>query len=178
MAEEVKTTTVAVAPKTEQQLLDELGKAYAKKDFAEVRKIASELAKFQKETEKAEEAAKEAALVKMTAEVKAVLDKALAPLIASKRLDKADGVWYANDFGEKLTSCRLSKGKATHKGGGGGGKKFDVSTDDLLKQFGGSPFKVEGKDTAQTIKAAYDSNTDGNFRYKIRTQLLKLAGKS
>jgi len=110
---------------------------------------------------------------KVEARVLAVLTKALQPLVDAKELDKADGVWFTWDFGDKLQSCRIMKSSAKKAsgGGGGGGKKFDISTDDLLKSHGAEVYK-DGK----TFQQAWDEDPDKNKRYAIRNALLKVNG--
>lgn len=161
-------------PKTEAELMAEMDKALKSKDFKAVSKVSAELVKFQKDKESAEIAAKEKKLEGMTDKVKVTIQKALQKMVESGELDEADGIWYTNDFGEKLVTCRLMKTQAkarTSGGGGGGGKKFSVSTDELLEKFGGEAYK-DGK----SFKEAWDSNTDKNFRYAIRESLLKKGG--
>ncbi len=175
-AEPVTPAPVAeVPPKTEAQLLQEMAVATKSGDFKAVAKVATELVKFQKAKEQAEIDAKVKAVEAITSEVKATIESALKKLIDSGKLDKADGVWYSNDFGEKLTTCRLLKSVAKApraSGGGGGGKKFATSTSDLMAKYGNQEYK-DGK----TFNAAWESNTDKNFRYAIREALLKLDGQ-
>ena len=54
---------------------------------------------------------------------------------------------------------------------GGGGKKFDISTDDMLSRHGQNEYK-----DGLTFQQAYESSTDKNWRYAIRQKLLKLEG--
>jgi hypothetical protein len=176
MVEEIKNGAMAVEakPKTETELMADMQKAVKSGDYKMVAKVASELVKFQKEKEQRELEAKQKVLADKTIKVKAKLDKAVEAMIATGELDQADGIWYANDFGEKLVSCRLIKTApraAGKTGGGGGGKKFSVSTTELLEKFG----KDEYKD-GQTFQAAWDANTDKNWRYAIREALLKKNG--
>jgi len=114
-------TTVVEQPKTEQQLMQEMQAAVKSGDYKSVAKVAGELVKFQKAKEQLELEAKQKVLETKTLAVKAAITKALDRLISSGELDQADGIWYANDFGEKLVSCRLSKVAAKAKSGGGGG---------------------------------------------------------
>lgn len=161
---------------TEADLLKQMQEATKSGDFKQVAKVAQELVKFQKAREQAEHDAKVKALEAITDSVKSAIDKVVNQMIQDGKLNMADGVWYVNDFGEKLTSCRLMKGQAkaagTGKtGGGGGGKKFAVETSELLEKFGSQEYK-----DGQTFQAAWDSNTDKNWRYAIREKLLKLGG--
>lgn len=160
-------------PKTEAELKAELDKAYKSGDWKAISKVAGEIAKFEKDKEAEARAKLEKELETLTAEIKTAIDKAVQPFIDSKKLDSADGIWYDRDFGDKLTSCRVTK-KAVRKssGGGGGGKKFDVSTEDLLKKYGDKEYK-DGK----TYQAVHDGSTDRNVRYQVRLALLKLDGQ-
>jgi hypothetical protein len=177
MAEDIKGTPVAVAekPKTEAELMADMMAAVKSGDYKAVAKVASELVKFQKAKEQAELEAKQKVLAEKTIKIKAAIDKAVEKLIQSGELDAADGIWYTNDFGEKLVTCRLikvmTKTKTTTGGGGGGGKKFSVSTTELLEKFGSQEYK-----DGQTFQAAWDANTDKNWRYAIREALLKKDG--
>lgn len=171
MADEVKEQPKA---KTEAELMAEMDKALKSKDFKAVSKVSAELVKFQKEKEAVELAAKQKVLEGKTEKVKVAIQKALQKMVEAGELDDADGIWYANDFGEKLVTVRLLKVQAkqrTSGGGGGGGKKFSVSTDELLEKFGGEVYK-DGK----TYKECWESNTDKNYRYAIRESLLKKGG--
>jgi len=168
-----QTTTAQVS---EAELLKQMQEATKSGDFKQVAKVASELVKFQKAKEQAELEAKQKALAEVTETVKAAIDKVVNGLIDSGKLDMADGVWYTNDFGDKLTTCRLMKGQAKAKssggnGGGGGGKKFDVDTTDLLEKFGNQEYK-----DGVTFNQAWEADTDKNKRYAIREKLLKLGG--
>ena len=167
-------TTVVEQPKTEQQLMQEMQAALKSGDYKSVHKGAGELVKFQKAKEQLELEAKQKVLETKTLAVKAAITKALDRLISSGELDQADGIWYANDFGEKLVSCRLSKvaPKAKSVGGGGGtGKKFITTTVDMLAKHGNTEYKDR-----KTFKQAWDENTDKNWRYAIREALLKKEG--
>ncbi|MBU2051349.1 MAG: hypothetical protein KKH61_20570 [Gammaproteobacteria bacterium] len=168
-------SAVADIPKTEVQLMADMQAAVKSGDYKMVAKVASELVKFQKAKEQADMDAKLQALKLIEESVKTAIVKALQPIIDSKKLDAADGVWFGMDFGEKLTTLRLMKSspkaKGTGGGGGGAGKKFSVSTTELLEKFGSTEYK-----DGQTYQAAYDSNTDKNWRYAIRESLLKKNG--
>ena len=162
-------------PPTEASLMAEMQKAIASGDYKLVAKVASQLVTFQKSKEAAELAAKQQAAAAMTERVKATIQAALAPMVEAGELDSADGIWYTQDFGEKLITCRLLKAapKAERKAGtpGGTGKKFAMSTTDLMAKHGGEVYK-----DGQTFQAAWDSNSDKNFRYAIREALLKAEG--
>lgn len=161
------------APATEADLMAQLDTAMKSGNFKAVAKVASAVDKLRIAQEQAEQKAKEAVLAGITDKVKTIIAKALKPMVDAGELDQADGIWYSNDFGEKLVTCRLVKSapRKAGGGGGGGGKRFAVSTNDLLAKFGEQEHK-DGISLAQ----AYESNTDGNFRYAIRQKLLKLGG--
>ena len=127
-----------------------------------------------KAVEKAELDAKRAVLDGMCEVVKDGISRVVKMLIDAGKLDAADGIWYSYDFGEQAPTVRLLKStaRAPRAGGGGTGKKFDVSTDAMLAKYGTEPYK----DSGQTFQQAYESNTDKNFRYAIRQALLKKEG--
>lgn len=176
MADDAK----AVAPeaaaeeaKTKDQLLAEMKSAVDKGDWKGVAKISTAIAKTVAAEEKAELEAKQAAVGKLTDKVKAAFDAVAKKIVDSGELDAADGIWYANDFGEKLTTCRLLKSQPKAKGtGGGGGKKVDITTTALLEKHG----HLQMGDSGKTYQQAFDEDTGGNARYKIRMKLLKVAG--
>lgn len=165
-------------PATEAELMASMDKAIKSGDYRAVAKVATDIAKVQKTKETAELEAKQAALASLTIEVKAIIEKAVKPMVDAGKLDKADGIWYSYDFGEKLTACRLMKSapKArTSTSGGGGGKKFDVNTtpgSELFEKFKGEQYKESG----MTVQQAWDSDADKNKRYAIRQWLLKKGG--
>jgi len=172
-------TTPAKAPevvRSEEEILSELQTAVSAKDFAKVKALSTELAKQQKAVEDVAKEQAKARIGDITAKVKAELDKTAAKLL--KYLPEADvavmsGIWYVNDFGESLTSCRVTKTAPKSTGGSGGGKSFAISTNDLLSEFGDVVMVAE---TGQTYRQAHEASTDGNSRYKVRTKLLKLKG--
>ena len=172
-------TTQAVAEQpaeqpTEEQLIAQMNEATKSGDFKAVAKVAQELVKFQKAKEAAELAAKQAALEGVTKEVGDAILKAIKPFVDGGKLDIADGIWFTMDFGDKSQSIRLMKNqakKASGGNGGGKGKKFDVDTTELLERFGSDDYK-----DGMTYAQAWESNTDKNWRYGIRTSLLKKAG--
>lgn len=165
---------VAEEAKTKEQLLADMKKAMDAGDWKAVSKVSTAIAKTVAVEEKKELEVKQAAVGKLTDKVKAAFDAVAKRLIDSKELDAADGIWYANDFGEALTTCRLLKSQPKPKGGGGGGggKKVDITTTDLLAKHG----HLQMGDSGKTYQQAYDEDTDGNSRYKVRTKLLKVAG--
>ncbi len=158
---------------TEDELMAELKKALDSKDFKAVAAASRKLDSAVKTKEKAELEVKRAALDAITDEVKGAISKAVKALVDSGKLDAADGIWYSYDFGEQAPTVRLMKSapRATRTGGGGGGKKFDVSTDEMLGRHGSEQYK-----DGITFQQAYESSTDKNSRYAIRMKLLKLEG--
>ncbi len=158
---------------TEDQLMAELQKALDGKDYKTVAAISRKIDSAVKAKEKAELDVKRAALDAMIEEVKGAITKAVKGLVDSGKLDAADGIWYSYDFGEQAPTVRLMKSapRATRTGGGGGGKKFDVSTDEMLSRHGSEQYK-----DGITFQQAYESSTDKNSRYAIRMKLLKLEG--
>ncbi len=160
--------------KTKAELIAEMKAAANSGNWKAVSKVSTEIGKMVAAEEKTEADKKTAVRDKMTEKVKAVIDKVLQPLIDAKELDDADGVWYVQDFGEALTSCRLVK-TATRKAGtgGGAGRKFSNTTNELVAQYGD---KMMG-DSGKTFKEAYaEAGTDGNKRYAVRVKILAFAG--
>ena len=140
-------------------------------DFKAVAKISRQIDSMQRAAEKAELDAKRAALEGMSQLVKGAINEAVAGLIADGQLDAADGIWYAYDFGDTEATVRLTKTATRTRTGGGTGKKFDISTEDMLGRHGLEDYK-----DGMNFRQAYDSNTDKNRRYAIRQKLLKLEG--
>jgi len=189
----VATTPVPVKeyePTEEQK--KQLAEALAKGDFKTVttisKAIASEQAKVEKskrEAGKGEEEQKKQLLIATTLAMK---DRIVELIKRSKdtdnadyllNMDKADCVVFKWNFtdADNLVECKLFKSAARPAGtkstGGGAGKKYFVRTEELLAKYGEYIFKEE---TGQTFKEAWDSNSDGNWRYGIRVKLLKLEG--
>ncbi len=163
--------------KTQEELQVEIKSAVDAGDWAQVKRISGEIAKLVKSEEKTERDAKLAAVAELTETVKSEFEK-----LVTKLLDKygdmvsCDGVWFSKDFGDQSSSCRLLKSqpKARTGGGGGAGKKFSVTTKELLDRYGDQP----NGETGVSLKDAYEATTDGNKRYNIRVKLLKLANIS
>ena len=176
MAKEAKENTANVAPTPEQptkeSLMAELQNALSSGDYKAVASVSRKIDQIERQAEKAELETKRAELEAMSDSVKDAIMAAVEPLVVSGQLDKADGIWFTYDFGEQAPTVRLMKTTTrTRTGGGGTGKKFDVSTDDMLSKHGSEVYK-----DGMTFKEAYDSNTDKNWRYAIRQKLLKLEG--
>ena len=157
----------------------DLDKAYKAGDFAAMATLSREMSKLLGGAEKAQKEAKTLALVEKAKTVKAILDSALKSFIDKGELDTADGVWYVYDFGDKMSQIRLTK-TAVRKSGEGrtttsqGAKVYDRSTEEMLKDYGDMSFKVDGKDTEETLNQHYASSTDKNSRFGVRKQLIKL----
>ena len=173
MVEPQATVAVEEQPKDEATLMAEMNKAVASGDYKAVAKVAQELVKAQKAKETAESAARTAVLDAKTGVVKDTIVKALQKMIDAKELDDADGIWFTFDFGEKEPTCRLMRTavKRTGGGGGGAGKKFSISTTEMLTKYGSDEYK-----DGMTYQSAWELNTDKNWRYAIRESLLKKAG--
>jgi len=179
---------------TADQLLAAIGEAWAKKDM----KLMAVLAKLHTKAEAAAEAAKRAEiqtkLAGLTAEVQAAFDKVATRLRDSGKYDGADGFWYAMDFGEKLTTCRITKAakaaKASGEAGTAGKSSYvanPAKSSDLLAQVGGHVMFAEAATVTidkveQTVPAgmtfqqAYDHSQNGGWRNRVRMALLKEAG--
>lgn len=158
---------------TEAELMAQLESAFKQGDYKLIATISRKIDQLERAKEKAEADAKVAVLKVLGDKVGGSIMVAVQPLIDSGELDKADGIWFSYDFGEKTPVVRLMKTaqKAVRTGGGGTGKKFDVSTETLLEKYGTQEYK-----DGMTFQQAYESSTDKNWRYGIRTKLLKLEG--
>ena len=164
---------VAVAtPPTEAELMAELDKALKSKDFKAVAAASRKLDQAVKVKEAAELEAKRKALDLMIDAVKQAIVKAIRPLVDSKKLDAAEGIWFSHDFGEEAPTVRLMKSAPKARvAGKGGGKKFDISTDEMLAKYGSQEYK-----DGISLRQAYESTTDKNARFQIRKTLLKKEG--
>jgi len=142
-------------------------------DYKAVAALSRKFDTVDKAKEKAELDAKRQALDAMKGKVEAAISKAIKPIVDAGGLDAADGIWYSYDFGEEAPVVRLMKSapKANRSTGGGGGKKFDISTEDMLSRHGSEEYK-----DGINFQQAWESSTDKNWRYAIRTKLLKLEG--
>ena len=173
MSEDKTQPQVEIQP-TDQELMELLKAALTAGNFKDVAAISRKIDNLSKANEKAEIAAKLAALEKVKGKVEAAINKAIKPIIDSGELDAADGIWYSYNFEEQTPTLRLTKTAARAvkaAGGGGTGRNFDVSTNDLLSKYGSEEFK-----DGLTFQQAYESSTEKNWRYAIRTKLLKKDG--
>ena len=168
---------VVEEPQTKDELLAEMKVATDAGDWRAVSKISSKIAKLVATEEKAEKDLKLEKLVGVTADIKGKIAKVVTKFVADlpqEILEIMDGVWYSQDFESTETACKVTKGAVRKSGGGGGGKNFAITTAELLKQHGTDLMK----DSNKSYQEAYDEDTGGNSRYKIRVKLLKLAGIS
>jgi hypothetical protein len=160
---------------TKEQLLSEMEAAMAAEvvDWKLVSSVSGKIAKLAAAEEKAERDALVQMLAAVEADVKAIIEDALEDFNFP---EQADGVWFAWDFGEGVTSCRLLKGTVAAKvktPGSGSGKKYKISTAELVALHG----DIVKEGTGETFRALYEGNTNGNYRYyQIRVPLLKASG--
>jgi len=219
MVDEVKKEAIVAEVLTIEQIQEKMGLATAAKDWKLVSKLAQSLVKAEADQKALELKLKQDALVAVTGSVGKLFDTLVGFLVGGNapdatevdsfadailalngtELDKADGVWYMQEFGnENGKSIRLMKGavkeKAVKAAGDGttkapsaSGKKFNVTTEELITEVGEASVFGDGQNgtvkaasayTGQTIKAAYDSSTDKNWRYGIRTALLKATNRA
>jgi len=186
---------------TMEELLEAIGKAYSAKPPQ--MKLMGQLSKLytkkEAEAEKAKKDALLAELIAVTQEALSELTATVDVMVEEGKLDGAEGVWFAYDFGaikEKgiNPSCKLIKGSKRAAGEGGGGSAGKSSyvanpakSADLLAQVGSHVMFEE--DTEVTIdkvtqsmpagctfKEAYDYSTNGGWRNRCRMALLKEAG--
>lgn len=134
------------------------------------------LTKQANELEKAEDAAKASRRAQESEAFKSLVGEAgkeLAKLTkAADELGiKKFGVVVSQNAEGKWTTDVVAGAKA-RTGGGGGGKRFSVSTEEMLKKHGSH--KPENWD--MTLQQKYDSTKDGNSRYAVRKVCLKLEG--
>ena len=171
-----------IEPTAEQK--QQLAEALANGDYKTVTAISKAIAAEQGKAEKAkrEEAKKQdeekrKLLEDTTTLVKADLIEHIRMLIDTvPNMDKADLVsfkWVIADDPE-TAECKLFKAASRPAGkreGGGGGKKYGVDTKDLLEKYGDDEYK-----DGQTFKQAWEADSSGNARYKVRVALLKKDG--
>lgn len=161
--------------KSQKSLLEEMKAATQKNDWKSVSKISSEIAKLVATQEKLERDKKLEAVVGLTDKVKTAIDKVIVPMIDAKELDVCDGVWYSRDFGSTEVTCKLIKGGRNQSGGGGAGKKFSITTKELLEKYGDEVL-TSGDHQGKTFNQVFKDEEDGNLRYTMRVKLLKMDG--
>ena len=182
MSSNVTPVAPVSAEPTQEQLKEQLQVALASNDWKAVTKISGVIAKQQVAVERAEREAKEAEVIQLCEFVKDVIDEALKDFIADGTLDKADGVWYSYNFGDKASSIRLLAKQTVSKSTGGGGsatKKFAITTESMVAKYGSEPYTVNFKDGTSyngTVAEYYEQYKDGNARYQLRMKLLKKEG--
>jgi len=155
--------------------------AVASRDMALVKRLAGEIDKRDKVAEREHLDANKELIVELALKVKSKLIETSKKFEADiKELvgnDKAR-VKFEYDFANELdTTIAISKGPiagARRASGGGTPQRYEKGTPGMLAEFGEQPFKKDGEDSGMTLQEAWNSNTDGNFRYKIRQQLVKL----
>ena len=162
---------------TKSELMELMSIAMSKNNFKSVAKIASKIAKMARDEENDELEIKRALIAGVTLSVKQAVDKVVGKMINDNKLDNEliEGVFYVHDFGTTESTCRLTKTKIrsprTSGGGGGAGKRIDVSTTVLLEKYGAEEYK-----DGVSFNDAHETSTDKNVRYAIRKQLLKKDG--
>ena len=158
-------------------------------DLKVVREVSRQLESAEKAKAEVERKAVMKVIDDLTKKVKGLLDKVVEVLKEKGELDKVDGVWYAADFGNASTSCRLLKSTPRAKSEGKGQGSYisrPEKTTDLLNLVGGAVMfekdtvvtidKVEVvMKTGTTFKAAHDYSTNGGWRNSVRMALLKEA---
>jgi hypothetical protein len=209
-----------VAKTLEEQIAEleaKVTEAAVAKDYKQVGKLAQQLNKLQSDSKAQEQKVKQDALVAITGKIGELFNQMVKFLTSGQsadatevdefankllelegtELDKADGVWYSNDFGAEsghATSIRLMKGATKAKepkapgekavSTGGGVQKYSVKTEELLSELGdmvlgngeGGTIKAPEAYAGKTVKQAQDESTDKNYRYQLRVALLKYKG--
>ena len=202
---------VKVEAPTIEQLQAQITDAATNKDYKLVSKLAQQLVKTEADVKAKELKAKQDALAAITGEVGKLFNSLVGMLtsgqavdfetatnfqekieaIKGTELDAADGVWYSNDFGVEsghAVNIKLMKGSTKaasgerKSSGGGVGKKFDVTTEEMIAEVGEDAVFGDGTNgsikagsayAGLTTKEAWDKSSDKNWRYTMRTYLLK-----
>ena len=178
VAEEQPEATPTPAPVlTEDEMKAKVQSLMAAGDFNAAKALLTNLAKGQKDKDKAELEAKQAALKEVNEEVKLAIQKLVQGYVSQGKLDKADHVKFYQNLTDstKDVECSLFKSaqaKARSGGGSGTGQKFAVRTTDLMAQYGDEPYKESGMSHSE----AWEADSGGNSRYAVRMSLLKLGG--
>lgn len=180
-----------------EELLEAIGKAYADKDMKLMAMLSKLYTKAEATAEKAKKDALVAELNAVTEETLTRLVKVIDTIVEEGKLDGAEGIWLAYDFGairEKGVnpSCKLLKSarKAATTGATAGTSSYvanPAKSADLLAQVGSNVMfdeetvvtidKVSKTMPAgMTFKQAYDYSTNGGWRNRVRMALLKEAG--
>lgn len=164
---------VKVVMVTMEQLTKQLKVAIDAGDFKAVGQLAKRVAQLQAGEEKIAVEKRQRALAELTGKVMKAITKTIAGFAEELEKAGADGVWFSQDNVEKLTDCRLIKRKVRVAGAGtgGGGKRYSVSTNELLEKYGSND-----SGDGVSFKDKWEATTDKNERYQIRVKLIKLAG--
>lgn len=198
------TATATKPPElTEAQVEQLMEEAYKAKDFKKLATLSLQLAKFEKAKEQAALEAKHKALQEITTRARGMVEFLIDLMTAGnppdkdavkqfanslmrltgKDIDQADGLWVNWDFGAKrevginpvVRLIKIASAKKSTGGGGGGqGKKYPSTKpgSELWEAHKDATYK----ETGMTVAAAWDSNSDKNFRYAIHEFILKQAG--
>lgn len=173
------------------QILVEMDKAFKAKDMKLVGQLSRLHVKAEDAAEKVAKEALNAELAKVTASILAEFTKVADKLRDSGKLDGADGIWFAWDFGEAQPTLKLTKAAARKITGTGGGKSSYVASpyksEVLLGQVGDHIMfpeatsvtidKVEHTIPAgTTLKAAFNYSKNGGWRNRVVMALRREAG--
>ena len=180
-----------------EELQQAIGKAWEDKDMKLMGQLSKLYTKGEAEAEKTKRASLLQELIQTTQTVSQRITTLIDELVETGILDGAEGVWYAQDFGEIKEkginpSCRLVKSRGGAKSEGGVSVKSSYkaglpSSEDMLKQVGEEVYfeedttvtidKVEQTMPAgMTYKEAYEFSTNGGWRNRVRMALGKKAG--
>jgi len=180
-----------------EELLQAIGDAYTTKDMKLMGQLSKLYTKAEATAEKAKKDALLAELIAVTQETLVSMTSTVDDMVEAGKLDGAEGVWFAYDFGAIKErginpSCKLIKSsrRATGEGSGSGKSSYvanPAKSADLLAQVGDNVMFAE--DTSVTIdkveqtmsagttfKEAYEHSTNGGWRNRVRMALLKEAG--
>ena len=180
------------------QLLEAIGKAYSDKDMKLMGQLSKLYTKKEAEESKAQKEALLSELVEITKTVRVAIKQTIQKLIDSGKIPEgAEGVWYAQDFGEVEEvginpACKLVKsGRKASSGGGSSNSSYvanPTKSADLIAEVGSHIMFKDDTDVTidkqavsmpagTTFKEAYDYSTNGGWRNRVRMALLKEAGK-
>lgn len=195
---ETEVAVVDYSTMSKDQLFEELGKAYGAKDYKLMGKLSSLVAKAEQAEEKARKDSLLAELIAITKETSGELVKTIDKLISAKKLEGAEGIWFAWDFGEKEEvginpACRLIKSgkKSTGSTGESSGKSSYVaglpSNKNMLAEVGSrvmfnedTQVTIDKQDVTMkagtTFQQANDYSTNGGWKNRVRMALGKECG--
>ena len=129
----------------------------------------------------------------VTDKVLKAIKKAVQPIIDAGELDGADGIWYAQDFGEASATCKVIKSARKAGTGTATGSSSYIAgfppNKEMLELIGDQPMFTE--DTTVTIdkqevvmpagmtfQQAQDYSTNGGWRNRVRQALGKAYTKA